>query len=364
MTGGEKERRFDSLSFVRDTKNLGAYLRRAIRGLLSQVARIWDSLPKVVTRHISFQIVELMSIRPTKQAAVRETLVNLTGLLDRGSRIVLFDGRNFVSQRRRSSSLYAGILISTGPTSGLTPVLSDIQESTVVFGGFDATFPEQIDRRFAPRSTEEIRGISEALARFNQVYVENLVGSGDNLSPIPGGIISRPWQGSVVLAKTRPNRKGPKNLVLCAHKTRRSSDQWDTRRRVTELARGPWSSFTTVQSGRSTLREFRRELQQHPFTLCVEGGGIDPSPKAFEALLQGSIPVIRDSGVADAYRHFPVLIIPEWEAKHLTPEILKQAREDILGRWPDWTHVLERLSMRYWREIIIRGESTRLNPCS
>lgn len=350
-----------SVSLMRASEKFAAHLRRASRVSLSLLARLWGSLPKIVTRHFPLQIVELMSIRPTKLAAVRNTSLNLTGLLDRGSLFVFCDSKDFVYHRRKSNAHYAGILLSNGSTSGLLPVLSEIQERTVVIGGFDATFPQQVDKRFAPRSTEEIQDLSEALARFDQVYVENLVGSGQNLSPIPGGIISHPWRGSVVFSKTRPNQDGSRNLVYCAHKTRRSSEQWDTRRRVTELARGPWSSFTTVQSGRRTLREFRRELQQHPFTLCVEGGGIDPSPKAFEALLQGSIPIIRDSDLADAYKHFPILVIPEWEAKHLTPEILRQARGDILEGWPDWTDVLERLSLNYWREIIIRGESTRTN---
>jgi hypothetical protein len=346
---------------MRASKEFVAYIRRASRFFFTLLARLWDSLPKVVTRHVSFQIVELMSIRPTKLTAVRDSVVNLTGLFNRGSSIVIYDGKNFVSHRLTSNSLYAGILISTGPNPELVAALNSIRERTVVIGGFDVTFPKQVDKRFEPRTTEEIADLSQALARFDRVYVENLVGSSQNLSPLPGGIIPHPWQGSVVFAQTRPNQKGPKNLVFCAHKTRRSSEQWDTRRRVTEIARGPWSSFTTVQSGRSTLREFRRELQQHPFTLCVEGGGIDPSPKAFEALLQGSIPIIRDSDAADAYRHFPVLVIPEWEPRHLSPEILRQARGDILGSWPDWTDVLKRLSMGYWREMIIRGESTRLN---
>lgn len=350
----------DSVSVMRRPNDLAAHVRRAARGIFRLLARFWELLPRSFTRKIPFQIMEVMSIRPTKHRSVQNSLHNLTGLLARGSSIVFFNGQNFVSQRRRPNSLYAAMLISPDATSGLSPALYDIEESTLVVGGLDATFPEQIDKRFPLRSAEEIRDLFQGLSRFEKVYAENLVGYGPNLNPIPGGITSHPWRGSVVFAMSRPRLKAPRNLVFCAHKTRRGSEQWDTRRRVTELARGPWASFTTVQSGRSTLREFRRELQRHPFTLCVEGGGIDPSPKAFEALLRGSIPIIRESEVADAYRHFPVLVIPEWEARHLSPAILRKARADLLGDWQDWTDVLERLSMRYWRDLIIRGESTRL----
>lgn len=358
-TSRKPELLFDSVMFMIEIEDLAANLRRVNRAILGFLVKLWDSLPQGVTRRLPFQVVELMSIRPTKHRAVRASAKNLTGLLSRGSSLLMLNDESFVFHRRESNDLYAGILMSNMSSSKLRTALSTIQESTLVLGGFDATFPEQIDKRFPPRGPGEIFDLSQALARFKQVYVENLVGDGPNLSPIPGGVMSHPWRGSVVFTSTIPRQKAPRNLVFCAHNTRRGSEQWETRRRVTNLARGPWSSFTTVQSGRSSLRSFRRELQRHPFTLCVEGGGIDPSPKFFEALLKKSIPIIRDSDVADAYRHFPVLVIPEWEARHLSPEVLGRAHEDILGEWPDWTKVLERLSMRYWRELIIRGDSTR-----
>ena len=36
------------------------------------------------------------------------------------------------------------------------------------------------------------------------------------------------------------------------------------------------------------------------FVLCVSGGGIDPAPKAFEALAAGSIPIIQHSSLDSA----------------------------------------------------------------
>lgn len=36
-----------------------------------------------------------------------------------------------------------------------------------------------------------------------------------------------------------------------------------------------------------------RLMQSHAFVLCAEGGGVDPSPKAWQAILHGAIPIIR-----------------------------------------------------------------------
>ena len=38
------------------------------------------------------------------------------------------------------------------------------------------------------------------------------------------------------------------------------------------------------------------------FTACAHGGGVDPAPKAFEALAAGSIPIIASSALDAAYQ--------------------------------------------------------------
>ena len=49
-----------------------------------------------------------------------------------------------------------------------------------------------------------------------------------------------------------------------------------------------------------------------PFVACVHGGGLDPSPKAWETILAGTIPIIRRNAVSDAYEHLPVAFVTEW----------------------------------------------------
>ena len=50
-----------------------------------------------------------------------------------------------------------------------------------------------------------------------------------------------------------------------------------------------------------------------PFVLCVHGGGLDPSPKAWEAIMLGTIPIIQHSTLDDAYEQLPVVFIQRWQ---------------------------------------------------
>ena len=59
-------------------------------------------------------------------------------------------------------------------------------------------------------------------------------------------------------------------------------------------------------------RDFLAMTASFPFITCVHGGGIDPSPKAWEALLVGTIPIIQQSTLDDAYERFPVMFVHEW----------------------------------------------------
>ena len=50
-----------------------------------------------------------------------------------------------------------------------------------------------------------------------------------------------------------------------------------------------------------------------PFVLCVHGGGLDPSPKAWEAIMLGTIPIIQHSTLDDAYEQLPVVFVRSWQ---------------------------------------------------
>jgi hypothetical protein len=47
---------------------------------------------------------------------------------------------------------------------------------------------------------------------------------------------------------------------------------------------------------------------------------MDPSPKAWEAIMVGSIPIIARSTLDDAYQHLPVAFVESWEELLLVVE--------------------------------------------
>ena len=50
------------------------------------------------------------------------------------------------------------------------------------------------------------------------------------------------------------------------------------------------------------FNQFLSFLMNTSFTACAHGGGVDPAPKAFEALAAGSIPIITSSALDAAYQ--------------------------------------------------------------
>ena len=60
-------------------------------------------------------------------------------------------------------------------------------------------------------------------------------------------------------------------------------------------------------------KDFVKLVTSLPFVACPHGGGIDPSPKAWESIMAGSIPIIQHSTLDDGYKHLPVVFITSWE---------------------------------------------------
>jgi hypothetical protein len=104
-------------------------------------------------------------------------------------------------------------------------------------------------------------------------------------------------------------------------------------------------------------------MQAVPFILCVHGGGLDPSPKAWESLLLGTIPVMQHFPGDDAYRHLPVVFVDFWHEGSLTAALLQQWRLQ-LAPWfeePDKRAVvLHRLSSHFWWDKVTAAYEGRL----
>jgi hypothetical protein len=103
------------------------------------------------------------------------------------------------------------------------------------------------------------------------------------------------------------------------------------------------------------FEEYVALLNRHAFVLCVEGGGLDPSPKAWTAMMNGCIPIIRESPATEAYRELPVAFTPEWDERVIDPGWLGEHRAR-LAVWFDTdegrSRLRHRLSLAYWWEKV------------
>lgn len=337
------------------------------RWLFLFLARVWEKIPLNLRRRLPFQILQLHSVRLHNWRLSEQGFAGLSGIMARSARFVVDGGQTLVFTHDSTNPGFTGFFAKPQgkPLGTNAEVLGESR--IVVSGGHDSTFPYQWDSRYARSSSAEAEELIEWVrhSHISRWYAENLTSYDPVFSPIPGGVLPSPWRDSVRFIRTRPVRSAPKNLVFCAHRDKggqRANPQFDVRRHVTALAEGPWRAFTTIPEDYLSISEFRRELRAHPFTLCVEGGGIDPCPKAFEALLQGSIPIIKESPLADAYRHLPVLVVQDWSQEALSELDLQEALSRTQEEWPDWFSVLNRMKVRYWSELCVSGADTRIAP--
>ena len=148
--------------------------------------------------------------------------------------------------------------------------------------------------------------------------------------------------------------------VLVADRVRDRKGQWYDRAHVEEMCMAhSWCDDDGVQGLGMDHETFLKRLHTHPFVTCVHGGGVDPSPKAFEAIHEGTIPILKKGLIYDAYSHLPVAWVDDWD--HLFHE---DNRTALLSKWRDELgpyyvegsalrrKTLDKLKTAYWREVV------------
>ncbi len=223
----------------------------------------------------------------------------------------------------------------------------------LVSGSEDVTVPNQTDVRWRPNNSDErraIRAISED-ERLIHWFVENRDEVLPNTSSLPVGYVFAEGQSNRVRVAEPATALADRPLAfLCAHQVRDGA-QWDVRRNVTRLCRDYYQEFATVVDETLSPEAFIAAVRRHPFALCVQGGGLDPSPKAWTCIANGTIPIIKSSPLDDAYRQLPVAFVEDWDEKCLTPSRLSKWIE-VLSPYYEVPalrrNVLDKLSLDYW----------------
>ncbi len=94
-------------------------------------------------------------------------------------------------------------------------------------------------------------------------------------------------------------------------------------------------------SKRKPFPQYIKELSQFRFVVSPHGIGID-CHRTWEAMLVGTIPIVRRSSIVELFDDLPVLIIDSWD--ELTRELLEEKFEEITSK----SYNLKKLYADYW----------------
>ena len=298
------------------------------------------------------------------------------------------EGCMYMKSNRRPQVIYVGTRI-VDKFAGLVDHLPN--KVVIVTGMNDETFPINVDPRYDTSEDGQQRRLREFYTIVNNSnvvhwFIENLSLNHPKVSPLPIGFLhyvdtiqyphpspdelyAKLRNASLPVWSSRPVQ------VLSIDKVRDGRGVWRDRQIAFDLCQKSVFCVTThsllqqqkqeQQQLGGTLNHdhFMFSLLQAQFTVMVHGGGLDPCPKLFEALLLGSIPIIEYSPLSWMYElpQFPVAVVSNIPAflhsnntqaslallaqwtKELSPYFL----EDTLRQ-----EVLSHLSSDYWWGVI------------
>lgn len=192
---------------------------------------------------------------------------------------------------------------------------------------------------------------------LNKIFVENLDFTTNKCIPIPLGMLKyEPGYNECfnLLKKPIDFSKKTINVFSCHRNRTLESKQWTDRHLVKFYCKTYWKDFVDYYDELSPP-DFIEKLSNSKFCLCVHGGGYDPSPRAWQALCCGSIPIIEKSPIIDAYIKFPVVVIDEWVPNCISKEKLNKWLIELKEFYEDKNkreEVVNMLGIDYWMDII------------
>lgn len=241
----------------------------------------------------------------------------------------------------------------------LLPKIDRTTSFVLISGGSDDTIPDQVDQRFPGYASLGLTKRLEKLhddPRLIAWYVHNLDRYLPKMIPLPVGY----WEGNgtpilrkCIRVDTGTDLRRRPLKALCIHRIRDGA-QWEKRKHVSDLAVRYWGAFVdSVDNIPKT--QFGSKIRDYSFVLCVQGGGLDPSPKAWVAILNGCIPIIETNPTTDGYIELPVIRIERWDPDTISIERHYEWREELMPYFENpelRKNVLKKLSLGYWLDQI------------
>jgi hypothetical protein len=237
----------------------------------------------------------------------------------------------------------------------LNKVIPTIDASFVLLiTGEDFTIPNNVDVRWQePEKLELLKKLHNTVVTHPLLlhcYIENRDEVHEKTSSLPLGINPREGNGALLMKyiDNVPPISERDFKVIAMYR-----DRPGDRMKINKFKKS-WGNLAI--SGRNDNKEaWLSILKRYPLIICPHGGGLDPSPKAWEALCLGCIPIIKHSALDDIYSEFPVVFVDDWNEDTITMDNMKKWIETH-GKYYDdpvlkdtWKH---KLYKKYWEDKI------------
>ncbi|KAI8100262.1 hypothetical protein M9435_006747 [Picochlorum sp. BPE23] len=226
----------------------------------------------------------------------------------------------------------------------------------LITGDTDKTTPRQVDLRSGKNLNPEVWKRLHLDNRVIHHFAENLDTRSQDVTPLPVGINAHEFPNEnpdyiVEFIRTDIQYDNRPLKVLQIDRIR-TGEQWDERKEVRRLC-SEWAFCESKSSQKG--KPFFFVLQQYSFVLCPHGGGLDPSPKAWEAIAMGAIPIIKHFEGDDCYMKLPVVFIDSWTNVTVNPGALWQWKEKLRPWYTEEgrLEVLKRLRASYWWQKVM-----------
>lgn len=267
-------------------------------------------------------------------------------------------------------------------------ILPTIQNMfNLIISGDDYSFPSgsgDVRKNHYINLQNEIYNTLFTNKYLNLIFVENLDTLHYKCKPLPLGLLknspitkySNNYTTYENLIEYAPlNISSKQKLVMYCNINRDMDQQFLKRRMVRDVCRNEWNYFVDCYdevSYETVLSEEKlKELYlTYKFCFCIHGGGIDPCPKIWQALLCGCIPIIEHSTMDEVYSKFPVVFVESWNPPFhnaVSPDFLNTKFEELRSYYEDETKrkkILEMLTLDYWWKIVSNTQSNIYTPPS
>lgn len=328
----------------------------------SEFTQIYNSLYQYFKKG-SYTIMRGKTLMSTRQKRFSsKTMLGVAGLCDY---VVFSPTETFFNKSGMNIENIKTVYVNTRWRNEIFPHFKKLLDTKlrickdlrIVFAGTDWTFPNSMDKRFKKTTNDEKKMYLSFgnYKNIKHIYIENLDSPINNkykVLPLGFNPVECPMNFSYFIKFENRCRTRPLKFTSF-NRSRTGVGEWSLRADVEKLCEmDEWKNFY-VHTGLMEHSQFLKTMSNYTFTIVVNGGGIDPNPKIYEAMLLGVIPIIiKHEPYTDVYKDMPVIILDEtWNKNTFTKEKMfawYQQCKPYLEDKEKREKVLEFITLEYW----------------